>query len=59
MARGLLARRCRQASVMSAHMRFCSCLIFPLHETLEGHDSLAARRRLEASLWWPRAHLEA
>ena len=44
---------------MSAHMRFCSCLIFPLHETLEGHDSLAARRRLEASLWWPRAHLEA
>lgn len=29
-----------------------SKLLFPLHECLKGHDSVALRRRMEQSQWW-------
>jgi len=29
-----------------------SSLLFPLHERVKGHDSVAVRRRMEASQWW-------
>ena len=29
-----------------------SDLLFPLHERLKGHDSLALRRRMEQTQWW-------
>lgn len=44
---------------MSPYTRFCSGLLFPLHERLKGHDSVAVRRRLELSQWWPAERLEA
>jgi phenylacetate-CoA ligase len=34
-------------------------LLFPLHERAKGHDSVARRRALEASQWWPRERIEA
>jgi len=34
-------------------------MLFPLHERAKGHDSVARRRALEASQWWPRERLEA
>ena len=33
------------------YTRLASGLIFPLHERLKGHDSVAVRRRLERSQW--------
>ena len=33
--------------------------LFPLQERLKGHSSVARRRELEASQWWPRAELDA
>lgn len=36
-----------------------SRLLFPLHERLKRHRTVAVRRRLEASQWWPRERLEA
>ena len=35
-----------------------SRLIFPLHERMKGHDSVALRRALEESQWWPAARIE-
>lgn len=32
--------------------RLIAGLLFPLHERLKGHDSVAVRRRLERSQWW-------
>ncbi|MFO1429634.1 MAG: phenylacetate--CoA ligase family protein [Candidatus Competibacteraceae bacterium] len=38
---------------MSAfYTRLVSNLLFPLHERFKGHNSVAVRRRLEASQWW-------
>lgn len=34
-----------------------SSLLFPLHERLKGHATVAVRRRLEASQWWDRDRL--
>lgn len=34
-----------------------SRLLFPIHERLKGHDSVAVRRRLEESQWWPRERI--
>lgn len=34
-----------------SYKRFASGLVFPLHERLKGHDSVALRRRLERSQW--------
>lgn len=37
----------------------CSGLLFPLHERLKGHDSVARRRALEASQWQSPAQIRA
>lgn len=37
---------------MSLYTAMCSHLLFPLHERLKGHDSVAVRKRLEESQWW-------
>lgn len=34
------------------YTHLCSGLLFPLHERIKGHDSVALRRRLEDSQWW-------
>ena len=44
---------------MSMYTAVCSHALFPLHERLKGHDSVAVRQRLEASQWWPREAIEA
>jgi phenylacetate-CoA ligase len=43
----------------SLQTRFIANVFFPLHEWLKGHDSVALRRQLEASQWWPVERLEA
>ncbi len=43
---------------MSAYTSLCSSLIFPLHERLKHHDSVAVRRRLEEQQYWSRDRLE-
>lgn len=37
----------------------CANLLFPLHERLKKHDSVALRRQLEDSQWWSADRLEA
>lgn len=44
---------------MSLYTQLCSQVIFPLHEQLKHHDSVAVRRRLEEQQWQPRADLDA
>lgn len=34
------------------YTRLAAGVLFPLHERLKGHDTVAVRRRLEASQWW-------
>jgi len=41
------------------YTRLVSDLLFPLHERLKHHDSVALRRGLEDSQWWPRERIEA
>lgn len=43
----------------SLYSRFASGILFPLHERIKGHDSVARRRSLERSQWWPREQLAA
>lgn len=40
------------------YTRIASSLLFPLHEKLKGHDSVALRRRLEDTQWWPASRIE-
>jgi phenylacetate-CoA ligase len=44
---------------MSAYTRAVAALLFPLHERLKRHDSVAVRRALEQSQWWPAERLQA
>lgn len=44
---------------MSAYTALCSKMLFPLHERLKGHDSVAWRERLESSQWWSAPQLLA
>lgn len=44
---------------MSLYTSVCSGVLFPLHERLKGHASVAMRKQLEASQWWPREQLQA
>ena len=44
---------------MSPYTLLCSRVLFPLHEQIKGHDSVAIRKRLEVSQWWPADQLEA
>lgn len=41
----------------SLYTRFVSGVLFPLHERLKHHDTVAIRRRLEDSQWWSRDRL--
>ncbi len=43
---------------MSLYTRFASGLLFPLHERLKGHGSVALRRELERSQWLDATALE-
>ena len=36
----------------SIYTRFTSGLLFPIHERLKGHDTVAVRRRMEHTQWW-------
>ena len=38
---------------------FISRLLFPLHERLKRHSTVAVRRRLEDTQWWPADQLQA
>jgi phenylacetate-CoA ligase len=44
---------------MSSYTRFCADIVFPLHERLKGHSSVAIRERLEASQWGAPADIES
>jgi phenylacetate-CoA ligase len=44
---------------MNAYTSLCSGVLFPLHERLKGHHSLAVRRRLEDQERWLPERLEA
>jgi phenylacetate-CoA ligase len=37
---------------------FCSRVLFPLHERLKGHDTVAVLRSLESTQWLPQQQLE-
>jgi phenylacetate-CoA ligase len=41
----------------SLYTRFVTGLLFPLHERLKGHSTVAVRKALEASQWWPAERL--
>lgn len=43
----------------SAYTRFTAGVLFPLHERLKQHSTVAVRRQLEASQWWPAEQLQA
>jgi len=44
---------------MSAYTRLVADWVFPLHERLKHHDSVARRRELEQTQWLPPTELEA
>lgn len=44
---------------MSFYTAICSNFLFPLHERIKGHDSVALRKRLEESQWWPAEQLKS
>jgi phenylacetate-CoA ligase len=43
----------------TAYTRFVAGCLFPLHERLKRHDTVAVRRSLEASQWWPPEQLSS
>ena len=43
----------------SAYTRFTAGVLFPLHERLKQHSTVAVRRKLEASQWWSPEQLQA
>lgn len=43
---------------MSLYSQFCSSVIFPLHERLKKHRSVALRRAMEISQWWTPEQLQ-
>ena len=44
---------------MSFYTKLVSGLLFPLHEKLKKHNTVAIKQSLEASQWWPRDKLIA
>ena len=44
---------------MSVYTRLCAGVLFPMHEAVKRHDTVARRRALEDSQWWPPERLEA
>jgi phenylacetate-CoA ligase len=57
--RGAAARSGQSAAHAGFYTRVVSESIFPLHERLKGHSTVAARKALEASQWWPPERLSA
>jgi phenylacetate-CoA ligase len=49
----------RELPALGGYTRLASGLIFPLHERLKGHASVAARERLERSQWLEPAQIAA
>lgn len=43
----------------SVYTRFTAGVLFPLHERLKQHSTVAVRRKLEASQWWSPEQLQA
>lgn len=43
---------------MSLYTQICSTMLFPLHEWLKGHHSVALRKQLEQSQHWSRERLD-
>ena len=43
---------------MSAYTRLASQILFPLHESLKRHSTVAVKRRMELSQWYPPEQLE-
>ncbi|AKH19711.1 phenylacetate--CoA ligase family protein [Sedimenticola thiotaurini] len=44
---------------MSLYTKLVSNVLFPLHEQLKGHNSVAIRKALEQSQWWSREQINA
>ena len=44
---------------MGLYTSFVSSLLFPLHERIKRHDTVALRRRMEEVQWWPTDRLTA
>ena len=44
---------------MGLYTSFVSRLLFPLHEQLKHHDSVAVRRQMEDVQWWPAERIAA
>lgn len=44
---------------MGLYTSFVSRLLFPLHEQLKHHDSVAVRRQMEDVQWWPAQRIAA
>ena len=44
---------------MGLYTSFVSTLLFPLHEHIKRHDTVALRRRMEEVQWWPTGRLAA
>ena len=40
------------------YTRLAANVLFPLHERLKGHDTVAVKQHMEASQWWPLAQLQ-
>ena len=43
----------------SAYTALVANVLFPLHERLKGHTSVAVRQKLEESQWWPSDRLQS
>lgn len=43
----------------SAYTRLAAGVLFPLHERLKGHRTVAVRRRMEQTQWWDAEQLQA
>ena len=56
-----MATRCAapRERTVAAYTSVVSSLLFPLHERAKHHSSVAARRALEQTQWWPRERLVA
>lgn len=44
--------------MQDTYTRLISGLVFPLHERLKRHETVAIRRRMEDSQWWPLERLQ-
>jgi phenylacetate-CoA ligase len=59
MACGVRGCSASRGSKLSLYTELCARVLFPLHEHLKGHDSVAIRERLEKSQWLSAEQIEA